>query len=64
MVYAIIITVLVGYFLGNLNGAVCMSQLLAHEDVRNQGSGNAGLTNFVRNYGAGKSVAVIAIDGG
>ena len=64
MVYAIIITVLVGYFLGNLNGAVCMSQLLAHEDVRAHGSGNAGLTNFVRNYGAGKSVAVIAIDGG
>ena len=64
MWYAIFITVLVGYFLGNLNGAVCMSQLLAHEDVRTHGSGNAGLTNFVRNYGAGKSVAVIAIDGG
>ena len=64
MWYAIMITVLVGYFLGNLNGAVCMSQLLAHEDVRTHGSGNAGLTNFIRNYGAGKSVAVIAIDGG
>ncbi len=64
MIYAIVITVLVGYFLGNLNGAVCMSQLVAHEDVRSQGSGNAGLTNFVRNYGAGKSIAVILIDGG
>jgi glycerol-3-phosphate acyltransferase PlsY len=64
MVYAIVITVLVCYFLGNLNGAVCMSQLVANEDVRAHGSGNAGLTNFIRNYGAGKSVAVIAIDGG
>lgn len=64
MWYPILITVLVGYLLGNLNGAVCMSQLLAHEDVRSRGSGNAGLTNFIRNYGAGKSVAVIAIDGG
>ena len=64
MWYAILITVLVGYLLGNLNGAVCMSQLVAHEDVRSHGSGNAGLTNFIRNYGAGKSVAVIAIDGG
>lgn len=64
MIYSIIITVLVGYFLGNINGAVCMSQLVAHEDVRSHGSGNAGLTNFVRNYGAGKSIAVIAIDGG
>ena len=64
MWYAIVITVLMGYLLGNLNGAVCMSQLIAHEDVRSHGSGNAGLTNFIRNYGAGKSVAVIAIDGG
>ena len=64
MWFAIVITVLVGYFLGNLNGAVCMSQLLAHEDVRAHGSGNAGLTNFIRNYGASKSLAVIAIDGG
>ena len=64
MWFAILITVLLGYLLGNLNGAVCMSQLVAHEDVRTHGSGNAGLTNFIRNYGAGKSVAVIAIDGG
>ena len=64
MWYPILITVLVGYLLGNLNGAVCMSQLVAHEDVRSHGSGNAGLTNFIRNYGAGKSIAVIAIDGG
>ena len=64
MWYPILITMLVGYLLGNLNGAVCMSQLLAHDDVRSHGSGNAGLTNFIRNYGAGKSIAVIAIDGG
>ncbi len=60
----ILITVLVGYLLGNLNGAVCISNIVAHEDVRNQGSGNAGLTNFIRTYGAGKSLSVILIDGG
>lgn len=64
MWFAVIVTVLVGYLLGNLNGAVCMSNLVAHEDVRNQGSGNAGLTNFIRNYGAASSVSVILIDGG
>ena len=64
MWFAIIVTVLVGYLLGNLNGAVCISNLVAHEDVRNQGSGNAGLTNFIRNYGAASSVSVILIDGG
>lgn len=64
MWFPIVITVLVGYLLGNLNGAVCMSNLVAHEDVRNQGSGNAGLTNFIRNYGAASSLSVILIDGG
>lgn len=64
MWFAIVITALVGYLLGNLNGAVCMSNLVAHEDVRNQGSGNAGLTNFIRNYGAASSISVILIDGG
>ncbi len=60
----ILLTVLIGYLLGNLNGAVCISKLVAHEDVRSHGSGNAGLTNFIRNYGAGKSLSVILIDGG
>lgn len=62
MWYSILIAVLASYLLGNLNGAVCMSALLAHDDVRNHGSGNAGLTNFVRNYGAVKGLAVFAVD--
>lgn len=64
MWFSILIAVLAAYLLGNLNGAVCMSTLLAHDDVRNHGSGNAGLTNFVRNYGAVKGLAVFAIDAG
>ena len=64
MWFYIVVTVLIGYLLGNLNGAVCMSNLVAHEDVRDQGSGNAGLTNFIRTYGAASSISVILIDGG
>ena len=64
MWFYIVVIVLIGYLLGNLNGAVCMSNLVAHEDVRDQGSGNAGLTNFIRNYGAASSFSVILIDGG
>ena len=63
MWFSIVITVLVGYMLGNLNGAVCMSHILK-DDVRSHGSGNAGLTNFIRNYGAGKALYVILIDAG
>ncbi len=59
----VVCAVLVGYFLGNLNGAVCVSALM-HDDVRAHGSGNAGLTNFIRNYGTGRAVLVILIDAG
>ena len=61
MGFAIIITALVCYFLGNHNGAICVSAMLG-DDVRSHGSGNAGLTNFVRSYGASRSVLVILID--
>lgn len=57
-----LITVLAGYLLGNLNGAVCMSVLQGKADVRTKGSGNAGLTNFIRNFGAAKALLVILID--
>ena len=61
MVLRILITALACYFLGNHNGAICVSAMF-HDDVRNHGSGNAGLTNFIRNYGASRSVLVILID--
>ena len=64
MILSIVITAVVAYFLGNLNGAVLISRAVAHEDVRTKGSGNAGLTNFTRNYGSAASVFVIAIDVG
>lgn len=64
MTLAVIITIVAAYLLGNLNGAIVISKLMAHEDVRSKGSGNAGLTNFVRNYGAATSVFVILIDMG
>ena len=63
MVYSLVIGILVSYFLGNLNGAVLISALM-HDDVRSHGSGNAGLTNFIRNFGAGRALYVIAIDAG
>ena len=64
MWYPILVAFLVSYLLGNLNGAVCMSAFLGREDVRSHGSGNAGLTNFVRNYGSAKAILVVLIDVG
>ena len=63
MWFPILIAALVCYFLGNHNGAICVSHMLG-DDVRSHGSGNAGLTNFIRNYGVRSAVLVIAIDVG
>ena len=59
----VLICFLCAYLLGNLNGSVCISALM-HDDVRSHGSGNAGLTNFIRNYGTGRALLVILIDAG
>ena len=59
----VVLTVLIGYLLGNLNGAVWVSRLMK-DDVRSHGSGNAGLTNFIRSYGTGRALLVILIDVG
>ena len=63
MWYSIVLAILIGYFLGNHNGAVLISGLM-HDDVRSHGSGNAGLTNFIRNYGANRAIYVILVDAG
>ena len=62
MILKAIIIAAAGYLLGNLNGAILISRLLVHDDVRRHGSGNAGFTNFFRNYGGLTSLLVILID--
>lgn len=63
MIVAAMLTIIFGYLLGNLNGAILISRFLEHDDVRNHGSGNAGFTNFFRNYGTANALIVMAIDG-
>ena len=58
----ILVTVLAAYLLGNLNGAVTVSSLLDRDDVRAHGSGNAGMTNYMRNYGLKKTGLVVLMD--
>lgn len=48
---AVLLTVVCAYLLGSINSAVIVSRLLYKEDVRDKGSGNAGATNMLRNYG-------------
>ena len=50
------------YFLGSFNGAVVVSRYILRDDVRNHGSGNAGLTNFYRTFGGPLTLVVILSD--
>ncbi len=50
-VLSVIVCIVIPYFLGSLNFSVILSGKLYKEDVRSKGSGNAGSTNMLRNYG-------------
>ena len=64
MTAASLILLLLGYLLGCLNGSVMVSHFIIKDDVRQHGSGNAGLTNFYRTYGARYALGVILFDMG
>ncbi len=54
------VVALVSYLLGSVSFAVFVSRIGAKDDVRNHGSGNAGMTNILRSYGK-KMAAFTAI---
>ena len=52
MAWLIFALALIGsYLLGSINIAVIISKFIAHDDVREHGSGNAGMTNMMRTMG-------------
>ncbi len=44
------------YILGSLNFAIIISKLYFHDDIRNYGSKNAGMTNMMRTYGRAPAI--------
>ena len=55
----LLLTAVFAYFCGCFNGAVIVSKYILRDDVRNHGSGNAGLTNFFRTFGGPLTLVVI-----
>ena len=51
-----------GYLLGSINSAIIISKLLFNDDIRKHGSGNAGLTNMLRTYGAKAAILTLVGD--
>lgn len=50
------------YLLGSLSFAIIVCKMTLHKDIRDYGSGNAGLTNAYRTMGAGKTLLVLLGD--
>ena len=59
---SILIAAVIGYLFGSVNGAIASVRLFKHEDVRNFGSGNAGLTNVLRSFGKSCGILTLVID--
>ena len=51
IIIAGLVTAAVSYLLGSLNFAVIISKIKYNQDIRDYGSGNAGMTNMLRIYG-------------
>ena len=62
MLWKFVALAVAGYLLGTINGAIVVSRLTYRDDVRQHGSGNAGLTNFLRTYGGIATILVLVID--
>ena len=57
-----VITLVVSYLVGSVNFSIVFSKLLLKQDIRTKGSGNAGFTNTLRNYGKVYGAAVFLCD--
>ena len=57
----ILLTVIASYLLGSVNVSIIISKKFFGEDIREYGSGNAGMTNVMRTYG--KKMAALTFGG-
>lgn len=56
------VVLLASYFLGSVNSAIIISKIFYGKDIRTLGSGNAGMTNMLRNFGAKAAVLTLVGD--
>ncbi len=61
-VLAAVLAAVQGYLLGSISFAVIVSRIMAKDDIRKYGSGNAGMTNMLRVYGIKAAVWVLLGD--
>lgn len=53
---------IVAYLCGSVNSAILISRVKYHEDIRDYGSKNAGMTNMLRTYGKSAGILTLVFD--
>ncbi len=61
-VLAAAFTVVFSYLIGSVNSAITVCRIWKKSDIREHGSGNAGLTNVLRVFGKGPALATLLTD--
>ena len=62
MLAFLLLALFCGYILGSINSALILSGKMYGEDIRTVGSGNAGFTNMMRNYGGRAAYLTFVFD--
>ena len=59
---SVLLCIVIPYVLGSVNFALVISKVFYKDDIRNHGSGNAGMTNMLRTYGKKAAAATLLCD--
>lgn len=62
LIVALLLTGFFAYLIGSINFAIIVTRLFAKKDIRDFGSGNAGMTNVLRTLGKGPAAIVTVGD--
>ncbi len=61
-ILVVLAAALIGYLMGSINSSIATVRILKHKDIRDFGSGNAGLTNTLRCFGKGCALCTLIGD--